>query len=53
MAATDLHPVGMADFEGERVDVVCEEGFIPKGAPLVVIKDEGYRKVVRKAEGSE
>ncbi len=53
VAATDLHPVGMADFEGERVDVVCEEGFIPKGAPLVVIKDEGYRKVVRKAEGSE
>lgn len=50
VAATDLHPVGMADFGGEWVDVVCEEGFLPKGTQLVVIKDEGYRKVVRKAE---
>ncbi len=50
-ALTDLHPVGIGEFEGERLDVVAEVGFIPKGSPIVVIRDEGYRKVVRRAEG--
>ena len=53
VAVTDLHPVGAGEFSGERVDVVCEEGFLPKGTPIVVIKDEGYRKVVRKAKEGE
>ena len=53
VAATDLHPVGAGDFDGERTDVVCEEGFLPKGTPIVVIKDEGYRKVVRKERFTE
>jgi membrane-bound serine protease (ClpP class) len=50
MAATDLHPVGSGEFANERVDVVCEEGFLPKGTPIVVIKDDGYRKVVKKRD---
>lgn len=50
MAATDLHPVGSGEFAGERVDVVCEEGFLIQGTPLVVIKDDGYRKVVKKRD---
>ncbi len=50
VAVTDLHPVGMGEFEGERTDVVCEEGFLPRGALIVVTKDEGYRKVVKKSE---
>jgi len=53
VAVTDLHPVGAGEFSGERVDVLCEEGFLPKGTPIVVIKDEGYRKVVRKAKEGE
>jgi len=53
VAATDLRPVGMGEFSGERVDVLCEEGFLPKGTPIVVVKDEGYRKVVRKAKEEE
>ncbi|MFC2082978.1 nodulation protein NfeD [Candidatus Bipolaricaulota bacterium] len=48
VAATDLHPVGAGDFDGERADVVCEEGFLPKGTPITIIKDEGYRKVVQR-----
>jgi membrane-bound serine protease (ClpP class) len=48
MTATDLHPVGSGEFDGERVDVVCEEGFLPKGTPIVVTRDDGYRKVVKK-----
>ncbi len=49
-AATDLHPVGKGEFGDELIDVVCEEGFLPKGTPIVVTKVEGYRKVVRKEE---
>ena len=48
VAATNLRPVGSGNFDGERTDVVCEEGFLPKGSSIVVIKDEGYRKVVRR-----
>jgi membrane-bound serine protease (ClpP class) len=50
VAATDLRPVGTGVFEQERIDVVCEEGFLPKGTPIVVIKDDVYRKVVRSTE---
>jgi len=46
-ATTDLRPVGKGRFDGETIDVVCEEGFLPKGTSIVVTKDEGYRKVVR------
>jgi membrane-bound serine protease (ClpP class) len=53
VAASDLHPVGVGDFGGERVDVTCEEGFLPKGTAIVVVRDEGYRKVVRRIEGGE
>ena len=50
IAATDLHPVGSGVFDGERIDVVCEEGFLPKETPIVVIQDDLYRKVVRRRE---
>ncbi len=48
IAATDLHPVGTGEFDGERVDIVCEEGFLAQGTPIIVVKDDGYRKVVKK-----
>ncbi len=52
-AVTDLRPVGKGEFGNEITDVVCEEGYLPKGAPIVVTKDEGYRKLVqRKKEES-
>lgn len=47
---TDLHPVGRAEFEGESLDVVAEEGFIPKGTAVEIVRDEGYRKVVRRVK---
>ncbi|MFN3346832.1 MAG: NfeD family protein, partial [Candidatus Bipolaricaulaceae bacterium] len=49
-ALTDLHPVGKGEFEGEQLDVVAEEGFIPKGSPVEIVRDEGYRKVVRQVK---
>jgi len=50
VAVTDLHPVGAGMFDDERIDVVCEEGHLPKGTPLVIVVDDGYRKVVRRAK---
>lgn len=40
--------MGQADFQGELLDVVAEEGFLPKGTEVEVVRDEGFRKVVRK-----
>lgn len=48
VAVTDLRPVGQADFAGELVDVVSAEGFLPKGSAIEVVRDEGYRKMIRK-----
>lgn len=50
IAVTDLHPVGTGKFDEDRIDVVCEEGFLAKGTSIVVIRDDGYRKVVRKRD---
>ena len=47
VAGTNLRPVGTGIFGSERMDVVCEEGHLSKGTPIVIVKDEGYRKVVR------
>ncbi len=49
VALTDLRPAGAAEFDGERVDVVAEAGFLAAETELVVIVDEGYRRVVRAA----
>jgi len=46
-AVTDLRPSGTAAFGDERVDVVSEGGWIGRGSPVVVIRSEGYRHVVR------
>lgn len=44
---TSLRPAGTAVFDNERVDVVTEGGYIDKNTPIVVIKTEGSRVVVR------
>jgi membrane-bound serine protease (ClpP class) len=49
-ALTDLHPVGRAEFGGEPLDVVAEEGFVSKGSTVEIVRDEGYRKVVRRVK---
>ena len=49
VALTDLRPAGAAEIDGERVDVVAEAGFLTAGSPVVVVVDEGYRRVVRAA----
>ncbi|SFJ19555.1 membrane-bound serine protease (ClpP class) [Halobacillus dabanensis] len=44
---TPLRPAGTADFNGERLDVVTEGGFVDRDQPVVIKKTEGSRIVVR------
>lgn len=50
VATSDLRPGGIADIEGERVDVVSEGDYIPAGSQIVVVRDDRYRRVVRRVE---
>ncbi|MHB8172800.1 MAG: NfeD family protein [Thermincolia bacterium] len=44
---TPLRPAGTADFQGRRLDVVTEGGFIKDGVTVKVLLVEGTRVVVR------
>jgi membrane-bound serine protease (ClpP class) len=46
-ASSPLRPAGIADIEGARVDVVSEGDLIEPGTPVVVIRVDGNRIVVR------
>lgn len=47
VCVSDLRPAGIATLNGRRVDVVTEGGFIDRGEPIVVVRDEGSRVVVQ------
>lgn len=49
ISLTPLRPAGTALFNGERVDVVTDGGFIPVDTPIIVVKAEGTRIVVQQA----
>lgn len=53
VAVTDLRPAGVGRFEGERVDIVAEEGWLTSGTPIEIVRSEGYRHVVRAVETPE
>ncbi len=46
-AKTILRPAGVAEIDGQDVDVVTSGGFVEKGAKIKVIAQEGMRVVVR------
>jgi membrane-bound serine protease (ClpP class) len=46
-----LRPAGIADLDGERVDVVSQGEWIDAGSPIEVIRVEGNRIVVRQVRG--
>ncbi len=48
IALSQLRPAGTADFDGERLDVVTEGGFITCGSRVKVIAVEGTRVIVRR-----
>lgn len=45
-----LRPVGMCDFDGERLECVAERGFVEKGVKVMVIRVEGTQLTVRTKE---
>jgi membrane-bound serine protease (ClpP class) len=50
-AASPLRPAGIAEIEGERVDVVSQGEYVEPGTPIEVIRVEGNRIVVRPERG--
>lgn len=49
-ALSDLRPTGIAVLNGHQIDVVTDGEYIEAGEALVVVKDEKYRRVVRRLE---
>lgn len=49
-ALSDLRPSGVADIGGERVDVVTMGDYLRSGEPIEVIRDDRYRRVVRRRQ---
>jgi membrane-bound serine protease (ClpP class) len=47
-----LRPAGIAEIDGERVDVVSDGEFIDAGMPIVVTRVDGNRIVVRRHRAS-
>jgi membrane-bound serine protease (ClpP class) len=52
-AASALRPAGIADIEGERVDVVSDGEFIEAGDSVTVVRVDGNRIVVRRLRGKD
>ncbi len=50
---TDLHPSGIAEIQGQRIDVVAEGGWITKDSPVKVIDVEGNHVLVRALDRKE
>jgi len=49
IAESELRPSGVAEIEGERVDVTTDGEWLPKGTAVKVVKAEAMRVVVRRA----
>ena len=45
-----LRPAGIGDFDGVRLNVVTEGGFIEKGQPIEIVDVSGSRIVVRQPQ---
>lgn len=46
-----LRPAGIGDFDGVRLNIVTEGGFIEKGTPIEIVDVHGTRIVVREQVG--
>lgn len=49
-ALSDLRPSGVADIGGQRRDVVTTGEYVARGDSVEVVREEGYRTVVRRRE---
>jgi membrane-bound serine protease (ClpP class) len=48
VALSDLRPAGVAEIGGRRIDVVTDGEYLAAGDAIEVLRDEGYRRVVRR-----
>jgi membrane-bound serine protease (ClpP class) len=48
VSVTMLRPAGIADFSGEKVDVLTDGDFIPADTPIEVIRTAGVRVFVKR-----
>ncbi|MDH4075338.1 MAG: hypothetical protein OEW29_05320 [Acidimicrobiia bacterium] len=48
VAVSDLRPSGVVDIEGHRIDAVTSGEYLPAGEKVEVIRDDRYRRVVRR-----
>jgi membrane-bound serine protease (ClpP class) len=48
VAVSDLRPGGIVDIDGHRIDAVTSGEYLPAGEMIEVIRDDRYRRVVRK-----
>lgn len=48
VAAADLRPAGIGEFDGRRVDVVSRGGYVEAGNKIEVVQVDGNRVVVKK-----
>lgn len=46
-ASSALHPAGIADFDGVRLNVITEGDFIERGAGVEIVSAEGSKIIVR------
>lgn len=53
IARSALRPSGVAEIDGQRVDVISSGEFIPAGERIEVIDDTPYRRVVRRVADPE
>lgn len=53
VALSELRPGGFAMIGGERVDVITRGEVIPAGTTVEVVRDEGYRRIVRRVGPDE
>ena len=51
VTATVLNPVGIAEFDGVRLNVVSEGSYLGKGAPVRIQQIEGTKIIVREIQG--
>ncbi len=51
VTATVLNPIGIAEFDGVRLNVLTEGTYLEKGVPVKVTKVEGAKIIVREIQG--
>jgi membrane-bound serine protease (ClpP class) len=48
VALSPLRPSGIAEIDGDRIDVITSGEYVPAGEQIEVVDDTGYRRIVRR-----